>query len=336
MRPRLLLAMDWAGARQVREALPDCYIVLRHWEPDGQQVDWSAAPEAEAQRWAGLLRSRLVAGVHDCAVGPNEYVGNDPARFEWADRFEEALCHLVQAAGYRYAALSVAVGNVDDIGAFPRTLASADFLAYHCYCKPGAAAVDPEDEPWWLNRPFRLWWPRCQAQGLRFPPLLAAEIGTYQPWTERPRLAPRAYAEMCCGIIERFDGWRRQGMPVLGGCVFAFGAEGAMGQRWNLDGSEAVEVIRRYNAEHRDPGDLQAWAAPAGGGEAAPTVWEGEGFAALAARYGALMGAPLAPAQGVHPSGDVVQCGSGGTAFWHKASNTPLFVSNAGEVLRLD
>ncbi len=231
-------------------------VTRRRWEPDNAQIQWNATPESESLRWYGLILGGLNPAafrhIYKRTLGPNEYVGGDPARFDWACAFEVALCKLLHAAGIAYAALSVAVGNIDPIP-FATTFAPinriADAVCYHLYAKPGNITLEGLDQPYWARRPLT-WMQECRKRGVPFPALFGGESGTYQPWTDL-HLGEDAYVTLAGQISGLLASWRVLGMPIIGHCLFAYGAEGTMGTQWNID-SAGLDALRVFNATADD------------------------------------------------------------------------------------
>ncbi|MDE2096691.1 MAG: hypothetical protein KGL39_05535 [Patescibacteria group bacterium] len=240
-------------ARVVRAALPDALLVRRHWEPDNAQVDFSLSPEDEADRWFGLVLGALTPdefrALYDVAVGMNEPYDNARRdQWPWLVRFELRLCFRLQSVGIPYACIKAAPGNVDpdDLPKyFAPLLAVAACIADDNYCEPNATTIEDPAVPWYARRPFA-WWQACKAAGIRFPPFLATETGTYKPWTQMP-MGEGDYANLQISYARMFDQWRQAGMPVLAGPIlFADGAEGTMGDEWNI-GPSARQVIATWN-----------------------------------------------------------------------------------------
>lgn len=231
-------------------------VTRRFWVEDNAAVDWNAAPESEAHRWFGLILGGLNPAdfrrIYKRTVGPNEYVGGDPARFWWANAFEVELCRLCHAANIPYAWGSVAVGNIDPIPfatTFAPINAIADSICYHLYLKPNVRALETEAEPYWAWRPWA-WFCECRTRGVRFPALFGGESGTYFPWTGMG-LGQDAYIAICGQISGLLALLRARGVPILGHCVFGYGIEGAMGKEWNLD-SAGLQQIATFNRTATD------------------------------------------------------------------------------------
>jgi hypothetical protein len=110
--------------------------------------------------------------------------------------------------------------------------------------------LEPPDNVAYARRPFA-WWKECTSRGVPFKPLLCGESGTFTSWRTLG-LNEEAYAAVLGQISDLLASWRAEGMPVLGHCLFALGAEGQMGQLWNLD-QAGIDAIATWN--HRS--DLQ-------------------------------------------------------------------------------
>lgn len=238
-----------------------CLVIRRHWEPDNQQVDFSRPPESEAYRWYVLILGRLTPdqfkAIYTCAVGPNELYG-DVSRYAWLASFEEELCRLLHAVGIAYSWGSIAVGTLDSIyfvTNFAKINAIADSVCYHFYTKKGNRRLEPPAEPWWARRPY-LWWQKCLALGMKMPPVFGGESGTFSPW--HPSISDDVYISLLSEISGMLAEYRAMGMPVLGHCAFALGAEGDMGNQWNLS-PNALRLIQQHNNQ---PDVDYSWTLP--------------------------------------------------------------------------
>ena len=235
----------------VRTANPFALLCLRPDDGnDAAQVDQTRTPEAEADRWAEIIRQQLAAvprGTYSavtsiCEDWPSP--GNTRG-LRWRAGFEAAMCDRVQVdLRQGYAALSCPVANLEpsEIPLFEVVFERAVMINYHGYIKAGRTRLAQETDPWWLWRPLDLWLPELRRLGLRVPWLLLGEVGTYNCWRDEG-MSRDAYSLLCIDIALAFgERCRALGVPFAGGCGFGFGTVGSMAD-WRQDGTEAIYAV---------------------------------------------------------------------------------------------
>jgi hypothetical protein len=236
-----------AVAVAVRQANPWALIVGRFDDgDDAAQVDQARPPEAEADRWTGIIERALSAvprGTYSAACGICEAWPSpgDTKALRWRAAFEAALCDRVQG-GLRtpYAALSCPVANLEpsELPLFEEVFERANMVNYHGYLAEWHTRLVDEVGPWHLWRPLDLWLPELRRLGLRVPSFLLGEVGTFACW--RGVLTPDDYSRLCIDIALAFgERCRALGVPYAGGCGFGFGTVGTMAG-WRQDGTEAI------------------------------------------------------------------------------------------------
>ncbi len=151
-------------------------VTRRRLKPDNAQVDMTQTPEWNAANWRGYILGGLNPSDwkrhYRRAVGPNEWIPDDAAMYEYACAFEVALCERLHADGIEYAWGSIASGNIDPVPfatAFEKINAIADAVCYHGYIKPHATTLEPETEPYWAWRPW-MWYQEVQKRGGAYRP----------------------------------------------------------------------------------------------------------------------------------------------------------------------
>ena len=70
--------------------------------------------------------------------------------------------------------------------------------------------------------------------------MLLGETGTYNSWREA-NISTEVYSGILANIDTMQQNWK---FPVLGNCAFAIGAEGTMGDQWNI---QDLSYINKYN-----------------------------------------------------------------------------------------
>ncbi len=255
----ILAHLNHPVAVAVRQANPWALIVGRFDQgDDAAQVDQSKAPETEADRWFGIIKSALAAvprGTYSATVGiceswPSKPKPTDPPAawdayrkaLRWRAAFEAHLCRRVQTEiPMAYAALSCPVGNLepDELVLFEAVFERAVMLNLHGYLAPGITRLADERGPWHLWRPLDMWLPELRRLGLRVPSLLLGEVGTFNCWRDEG-MSVQAYSRLCIEIALAFgERCRALGVPYAGGCGFGFGTVGSMAS-WRQDGTEAI------------------------------------------------------------------------------------------------
>lgn len=243
-----IVHLNHAVAMAIRQANPWALIVGRFDDGnDAAQVDMTRPPEAEADRWFGIIQVALSAvprGTYSAVVGicENWPSPGDTKGLRWRAAFEAHLCRRVQTEiPLPYAALSCPVANLepDELVLFEEVFERAVLLNYHGYLPSHATTLAGDTGPWHLWRPLELWLPECRRLGLRMPSIFLAEVGTYLCWQQEGMSADE-YSRLCIGVALAFgERCRLLGVPFAGACGFGFGTVGVF-DRWRQDGTEAI------------------------------------------------------------------------------------------------
>ncbi len=255
----MLCHLNHRVAVAVRQANPWALIVGRFDQGnDAAQVDQSRTPEAEADRWFGIIKSALAAvprGTYSAVCGiceswPSKPKATDPPEawgvyrkaLRWRAAFEAHLCRRVQTEiPLAYAALSAPVGTLepDELVLFEEVFERAVMLNVHGYLPPHVTTLAGDTGPWHLWRPLDLWLPECRRLGLRMPTLFLGEVGTYNCWRDEG-MSVDEYSRLCIVVALAFgERCRLLGVPFAGACGFGFGTVGSM-VAWRQDGTEAI------------------------------------------------------------------------------------------------
>jgi hypothetical protein len=238
---------DLVAAGLQSDGIARTYILRGDDGNDGAQYDESRPPESEARRYFDrFLAPELARRHYDAVLGPCENWHRDPngtqPRLQYRAALELALCRIVQNERHiPYGWGSIPIGNLEavDLPLFTGVLAEAAFTSAHLYLGPNRQNVGQETDNWYLYRPTRIWLPECRRLGLRFPPVLATEVGTYYP-PAQTGLSMAEYARACVDIVRALEvEYAAAGAEFLGGIPFGFGTVGTM-DIWRMDGQEGA------------------------------------------------------------------------------------------------
>ncbi len=266
-------------AAALRQAYPYALIGLRpDWGRDWEQVDTARSPEAEARRWADLIRGRVAEageGAYSYTTGINEPLGNP---LDWQAAFEHALCLRVQYGRdmpsdwhqLPYAALSGQVGHLEpgQVATFARALEASWGVNLHAYLAPGVKRLADEPGDWYVWRPLRLIWPEIVKLNPRAA-LLLGECGTYYP-PAQTGISKDDEARVQVEIAAAYEReCRARGYGFAGAMCYGIGLDGDQRDPWDLSGQ--VGILAEANREAPAPSDPVVPAPPqpptAGGGE---------------------------------------------------------------------
>lgn len=232
----------------LRAIRPDVLVVGRLHEEWVGPVDWSDI-RGTAERWGRALVAAY-RGHADAVVGPNEYVGNRDPWELWAlaGELEATICTIVQDAGLPYLFGSFAPGNCDPghlAGPLARVREQAAGVCYHAYARPDFSRLEAPAEKWWFWRP--LWWAE---QGVCPRFVFLGEAGSW--WSWKARMGEDAYVDLLKEQAAGVGELRRRGIAVSAPCVYAVGALGGEGERWNV-GPAFLDRAGRHNDQANEP-----------------------------------------------------------------------------------
>lgn len=223
---------------------------------DGQdwlQVDENQSPESEARRFFDRFIKPEIFGrpeyprqAYSWVLGMCENwhrekgFGVPQPRLVWRAAFESTLCDLVQIGlQLPYGWGSIPIGNLEgeDIPLFKAVMEKAAFTAAHLYLGERRKTLAEETDDWYLNRPINIWLPACKKYGVRFPPLMATELGTYFPYGETG-LNREEYVKLVIEMNSKLTrDFLEAGVKYIGGMGFGYGTVGSM-TVWQMDGTE--------------------------------------------------------------------------------------------------
>ncbi len=226
------------------------------WGKDGEQADANRTPEAEAQRWADLIRGRVAeagVGVYNYTLGINEPLGMP---LDWLAVFEYWLCRHVQYGeampeGWRllpYAAISGQVGHLEhsEVIKFAKVLEITWAVNFHAYLKEWIQGLLLEPDDWYVWRPLRLLMPEIVKINPKIS-LLLGECGTYYP-AARTGLSKDDEARVQVGIAQAYEmEAAKRGYNYVGAISYGIGLDGDQRETWDL--SEQLGIFAAANQE---------------------------------------------------------------------------------------
>jgi hypothetical protein len=242
-------------ARRVAERFPQTRRILRG-DPgdDGAQYRRDVTPEAAAETfyWR-FVADAWATGWYTAVHGPNELLANsDPEGIRFRLLMEAHLARLVHArcrcadgSVAEYVALACPVGNVD-AGHFAmfenetRALVGvADIFNYHGYIREMATSIGRESDGAYLWRPVDEWAPMLRRLGMRVPPILLGECGTYFD-PARSGISQEQEARLVCEIGVAYAAkCRAHGLEFIAALPFGLGTVGSMSQ-WDQRGQGGI------------------------------------------------------------------------------------------------
>lgn len=248
---RLVLLFEGAIslAPAIKAVCPDILTIGRWWLDPIQYVPLDLA---EAYQ-----KGRLVADALDIPAHPKidawqsycEYINSTKSTDEWLayNQFELGFTRRVHDRGKKSVIGNIPVGNgtVFQLLLMKEALAEADFFAYHGYTSPDNHTVDDHC----FGR-FKSWIAEYQRQGLRFPPVILTEIGTYYPFKHCENYRENQCIEVDLPPILEVMSAEMQALDYLvGGDIFCKGdCGGWTGFDISEEGDLYIVLLARLNS----------------------------------------------------------------------------------------
>lgn len=221
---------------------------------DAGQYSQTVTPDEAAESfYQRFIKAAWVTGYYTAVHGPCEWLANSDApgiRFRFLmetclARIVKARCKRSDGTPAEYVGLACPVGNVDaghlamwenEARAFFEAI---DILNYHGYLREYAVTVGQEIDGAYLWRPLDLWLPMQRLLGMRTPPILLGEAGTfYSP--PLSRLSQEQEARLVCDIARAYEAkCRAAGVQFIGALPFGFGTVGSMSD-WDQRGQGGI------------------------------------------------------------------------------------------------
>ena len=250
-RPMGLLAylvhLCWQLAAAIREAEPEAWILGRFDNgKDGQQVDKSKDPRAEARRVIATMVRPVVLAYPGVFSAIASFINEDwPDKADlpglaWRAAFEHESALIVQApieeggCGLPYAWGGISVGNLEPehLALFADVFREAVYSLVHLYLPLGLLDPSADQSEDYIRRPTRKWKPVLDELGIH-PTYVVGECGPYRADVSGAELA-RVEVAAAVAIAEEFAA---AGVPLH--AVFGYGV-GMIGDQapWELEGHE--------------------------------------------------------------------------------------------------
>lgn len=213
-RPAVIKILDFHAApvealRSIRKRANRSFIVFRAVEHSHRANPFADNPEAEAERWYSALRPALLErrGLFDAFETLNEIVPWDAESARRFIRFEEKVCQLAAADGFRVVICNFSTGT-------PETHL---FDLFRSWRPPSNAILGPHEYAWERNPAWTWHMLRYQRWAPPGVPVLIGETGN-EPGGWRGRMDAGAFLS----LMAAYDAAISADSRVLGAAIFVF------------------------------------------------------------------------------------------------------------------